>query len=775
MDRDRTRRSRRVAMVTGADTTGTYRVTSVRFQASGRGSILSADRLDRAVGEKARTILRIPSSICRGARSFHPGQTVIASGKIEPWRDPRTGEQRRQLVVSSWHEVRPRGAAWIDFVAGNPDFVGIGRATATRIWESCGVDLFTMLADGDPAAFTGRVPQFPHGKARLLLEAWSRCGHERLIRWLDGHALPRRLCQTLIRAYDGQDAAVERLSSDPYRLLAFGLDWSQVDELALGTFGIAADDPRRLHAAVVACLMRDYRRGSTAATSQTLTASVAQALGMGHDSARRALCSVYADGGFVRVAPDLFQLRGVHVMERAVAADIARRIATPEELPMDHGLRRSLSTHRRDSRSRFTLTERQMQAVSRAAELPFSIIIGGAGTGKTACLAALHDVVDAVNQRPGGVLQMALAGRAAKRLREATGREAVTIAGFLHTLPEEHIAQTTHVVIDEASMLDVPSFHAVLRRLRGRTRIVLVGDEFQLPPIGGGKILHLLTKSHDVPVTVLDTIWRQEEGSSIRTVAGAVRSGSMPDLPVGVLPDGGVSLVHPGDDIAATACEVFTGLGGADPATDVCVLSPHRRAGAGSAAAINAEIHRRHFATGDPVCAGPIDATHDTGFNVGDRFVCDVNHWDADLMNGTLGRILRAATPGEIEEALHARAEKDDGVPVVLAEVDGKNRLLDDRHLADCSWGYALTCHRAQGSDFDGVVVVLDERADRSWLYTAITRGRRKVVLIGTPEQLARMVGNAPAAERRLVALDVLLNEAISCSKKERADGRLAA
>lgn len=764
-------------MVTGAEARGAFRIRRLRFQdVKAGGAIASCDRLDADGRAHSRIVLRIPSYVAGVGRHFHPGQTIHVQGRIETWRDPRTGSDRDQVVVTEWHEVRPRGAAWIDFVAGSPAFPGIGRATAERIWNQLGSEIHRLLDRRDAEQISRAVANLSVEQARVLVVGWAECGQERLIEWLDAHGVPRSLCVALLEAYRDQDGAVERLASDPYRLLAFGLSWDRVDEIARGSFHVVKDDPRRLHAAVVECLMREYRRGHTASPSSILSRAVADILRVGSHDAEAALRLVFSDGGFVRSGPDVFQLRGVHAMENAIAQDVARRCGSGRQAAMDFGVDDMIGEHEIRSTSGMRLTGEQRRAVRNGATLPFSIIVGGAGTGKTACLAALHHVVDSLNGRPGGVLQMALAGRAAKRMREATGRDAVTIAGFLHTMKEEGLADITHVVIDEASMLDVPGFHAVLRRLKGRASLVLVGDDFQLPPIGGGKILHLLAHRYDIPVTVLDRVWRQEEGNSIRTVAASVRAGAVPDLPEYDGRADGVSLIMTAVDAVTTVRAVFEQLGGPAPDSDVSIMTPRRRSGPGNAMRMNQAIHDAHFSSGIPVVGEGEGGTVDTGFCVGDRFVCDVNHWDVDLMNGSLGRIVRMLTSQEIEQGLEQRSDKAAPAsrPMVMVDVDGEVRPLDDRHLLDCSWGYALTCHRAQGSDFSRVVVVLDDRVDRSWLYTAVTRGRRQVVLVGTPDQVERICATAPRVDARRVGLVALLDRHMNCSTEGDLD-RIAA
>ncbi|HCB74724.1 MAG TPA: hypothetical protein DEP91_00875 [Sphingomonas bacterium] len=733
----------------------TYRVDAVRFQQAGRGAVLTVVAIDQDGSVSERLVLRVPGRLYRNERPFHVSQTLRARGREGTWANRVTRVEEVQIDVLEWFEVRPRGANWIDYVAASPNFKGIGRRTAEAIWRAVGADLFDNLREGHSSVLAAAVPGLGEERARVIVEGWAASGHDRLIDWLDERGLPRRLCNSMLRAYANQDSAVSSLTSDPYRLLAFGIPWKDVDEIARSGLEIGLDDDRRLHGAAVEVLMDDYRRGDTASTERSLRSGVARLLGVTQKQAARALKLVFTDGGFVQAGDDLFQLRGVHVMEQAIATDIGRR-CTDAQSRLDLGCDAAIESFERQASNAFKLAEKQRAAIRNAIELPLSIVIGGAGTGKTACLAALHHAVEQLQDRKDAVLQMALAGRAAKRMWEATGREAVTIAGFIHTMEQSRIMQATHVIIDEASMLDVASFYAVLRRLKGRANLVLVGDDFQLPPVGSGKILHLLAGREGLPVTVLDQIWRQEKGNSIRDVARAVRKKEIDHLPIFEGPADGVFMIAPGEDAVRTTCEVFADLGGTEDHCDICVIAPRRRTGHGNALTINTAIHESHFSARG-VANG---LAGKSGFCLGDRFVCDVNHWDVDLMNGSLGRILRLATSDEIDQSRRdraARGAENGDLPFVLVEVDGTTRLLDRRHLASCSWGYALTCHRAQGSDFERVIVFLDDDMDQSWLYTAITRGRRQVVLVGTPDQYRRIVRTTPKVDQRRVALDVLL------------------
>lgn len=744
-------------MVNQPQTHSIFSVTGVRYQQPGKGAILLVVDIGSGQAKGQSAVLRIPARLA-GFTAFHRSQTLEVRGQTSCWKNRLTGELERQIQVLELHYIRPRGEAWIDFVANNPAMQGIGKARAKRIWDAFGEDVFEVLAKSNFDALTQAVPELGPERIHRLLDAWKEVGQERLVEWLDRHRLPRNLCVALTRAYHGQDDALALLEADPYRLLAFGSGWKPVDDIALSRFGISKQDPRRLHASVVEALMREYQAGSTAMHASTLENALTEILRAGRDAAAQGLNEVYQNGGFVAVGADLFQLRGAHIMERMIATDLARRAALSRQCNFDLGRDDVLNEYELRKGS-FKLTKAQRQAVLTAASHPLSVIIGGAGTGKTACLEALHWLVEREQGGRGGILQMALAGRAAKRMKDATKREAMTIAGFLHTVTDERLAKVTHVVIDEASMLDVPSFYAVLKRLNGKTRLVLVGDDFQLPPVGSGKILQVLSNRNGLSITVLDQVWRQQAGNAILNIATAVREGSLIDLPTFNGIEEGVSLIAPGVDVAQTVRDIFSQLNGADVSSDLCILAARRQ----TCGAINAAVHTAFFSRGGSV----IGREGDTGFRVGDRFVCNVNHWDIDLMNGSLGRIIRPALANEIDEARIAREESDShfedkneyDTPLVLVDLDGRQRLLGESQIRDCSWGYALTCHRAQGSDFERVVVVLDDYCDRSWLYTAITRGRKQVVLIGTMQQLERACRTSPRVDERVVALPVLLDK----------------
>lgn len=738
-------------MVASATVRGTFRVIRVRHQdPRSKAAILVAERIDEFENRERRQVLQLPGHLAHVAT--YVAQTFRVAGKATRWCNPHTGKWEEQISVIELEEVRPNGEIWIDVVANNPAFVGVGRKLAAKLWQALGCDVMRHLDSGDVNVIMDAVPELGETRVQTMIEAWRACGHEELVRWLEQRQLPRRVAHKLISAYGGQSRIIELLERDPFRLMAFGIDFEVVDEIAQRSFEVESHDPRRLHAAVVHCVNRAYSLGHTAVDHATLIRALNRLAGFAPDTSEQALSGLYHDGGFVRPFPKIYQLRGAFLMEREIAHDLLRRRVGTAQHRLDFDRAAAIKKIEQQEGG-FKLSDQQRKAVLTAADEPVSLILGGAGTGKTACLRALHNIVEAETGRRDAILQMAVAGKAAKRLKEATGRDAVTIAGFLHVVDEDRIAKATHTIIDEASMLDVPSFNHILRRLRGRTQLVLVGDPSQLPPIGAGKVLDVLAERPDLPITTLGQVFRQGDRSSIRTVASAVRDGRLIDIDPFDGRAEGVSIHESDDDARAAVIDVVRALsikGGLD---DFCALTSTRHGPDKSSMAINRSLQRFLNPGGASIMMGGTD----TGFAVGDRLVCDENFWSLGLMNGSTGTILRVLSDDEAGAVSSHRIgdPKSDGWgrPIVEIEADQESIVLHEYHLRRCSWGYALTCHRAQGSDFDTAIICLDDKIDRSWLYTAITRARRQAILIGSIAMLEKAILRPPRVDSRVIAL----------------------
>jgi exodeoxyribonuclease V alpha subunit len=359
-------------------------------------------------------------------------------------------------------------------------------------------------------------------------------------------------------------------------------------------------------------------------------------------------------------------------------------------------------------------------------------------------LKALCEIYDKVGHR---VVQLALAGRAAKRMQEATGRSATTIASFLRSFQDGDLAAPSVVVIDEASMVDIISMSQVCELLPSHVRLILVGDPNQLMPIGPGLILHSLVSIPAVPVSELTVVRRY--GDEICAAASSICSGSWPALSDAT--SGPISFIdcESAEEIAAAILQIYR----SDP-TNTQILSS-TRLGPGGTRHLNDACQQELSSKGQPLMIWntATDCVEHAGMYLGDMLLCTRNLWDRGLQNGSLGRLAeieadpRLLTDADGNESGYALAwvEWDDGVRRPLFE-----DMLDDIEL-----GYAITIHKAQGSQWPRVVVsITGNRAlDRALLYTAATRAQHQIVLVGDQGAARRAAISPRRADSRRTGL----------------------
>jgi exodeoxyribonuclease V alpha subunit len=356
---------------------------------------------------------------------------------------------------------------------------------------------------------------------------------------------------------------------------------------------------------------------------------------------------------------------------------------------------------------------------------PFSLICGGAGVGKTT---VLHAILEAAKSLNAQVYMMALSGRAARRMSEATGHPAMTIASFLKAVDNGMIDLDCEptLAIDESSMVDLATMYRILRRIKPGCKLLMIGDPGQLPPIGFGVAFHCFCETEDIPQAELTEIHRQAAETGIPLISQDVRGGRVPELVPYAGKSLGVSFIEcEKENIADTVLNVVYEIGGFD---EVQIISPVKIGPAGTRA-INHLCHEM-LSPGKPMYSG---------FAQGEPVIWLVNNYDLGLMNGSLGKVVST------EDNL------------VVAWDEGEMQIGDTR---DMDLAYAITVHKAQGSQFSCVVVpVLESRLlDRTLIYTAITRAQNQVVLVGDRSAFERAVLEQPNTNRRQTALWSYMN-----------------
>jgi len=664
------------------------------------------------------------SHICRAPVV---GETWSLTGEIR--RHPRYGVQ---VYVEQAFLIQPRGQLIIGFLSKHPAFagLGIGKATAARLWKNFGSDLYEILGHGDLEKLTYVLSE---ESAQRLVEAWREVTEEAgIISFLDVHGFDARLADKIRKVWRGE--ALTKLQENPYRMLAFA-GWEKVDRAA-GALGVTDDDPRRQVAAVEACLYKRLDAKHTLTPYDMLLRDVRLAVGLRSNGvARAAVDRALAEHAIVATG-DGYQPLGAAVMEKTITdylQDLLAGAPGPERnlfsrnLPSVIG--EAIASFEKEVGLRLNIGQRR--GVEMALHHPLSVLTGGAGTGKTTVLQVIHRAAELVAVP---VLQMALSGRAAQRLREATGRPASTIAAFLLAADRGSVNPESEplVIIDEASMLDLPLMYRIVRALPARPRLLLVGDPYQLPPIGFGLVFQVLAASSHIPKVELVEVHRQTQSTGIPQVAHGIRHGIAPSLPPFASPSAGVSFIKADDgDVMDHILAVLSEWRGCE---DKQILGVTKRGTSGTRN-INRTLHAIASAT-KPKLEG-------WDFAAGDPIIYLVNDYQKELWNGSLGRI---------ESVLNSN-----GRQTMLCSLDGARHEISDEDFHRLDLAYAITVHKAQGSQFKRVIVpiVKTRLLDRTLIYTAATRGMEQVVFVGDRDAFDAAVTGPPRSHERQVGFSI--------------------
>jgi exodeoxyribonuclease V alpha subunit len=648
-----------------------------------------------------------------------------------------------QMVAQDLSLLQCSGEHIVSFIAESDEFEGIGLVKARKLWDTFGEALYGYLDRGDESTLSTVLGE---SRARQVIAAWAVNGDTRTLQWLQKNGFNVSIGRKVI-AFFGHETR-EKLEQDPYRLLSFCATWEQVDKLAHDHFGVEANDPRRLQGAVEEALYRIFQDGHTHTSISMLISRVTAILGQNCiEEARDALTGGLSNGTFIIDSNDRVHPIGAWIMETTVARAMASRLLVKNDQPTLHSSHIDAIIAKYEDCEGITLNVEQRLAIHTSASNSLSLIIGGAGVGKTTVLKALYKIYDEAKIH---IFQVALAGRAAKRMTEATGRPALTIASFIKTIKENDLSDICVIVIDEASMVDIITMYRLCEMLPQHIRILLVGDTGQLMPVGPGLVLHALAKVADIPKVELKVVKRY--GGEIALAAQSVREGMWPELSndttstISFLPCSS-------SDIAELVVSLY-----AEDIENTQILSSLKNSVEGTKA-INTLYQNLFTRHNRPllVYLDEFQSMAGTGFYLGDQLLCSRNLWDWGLQNGSLGRLI------EIEQTPRALTTADgknigQAIGWVLWD-DGERRPILESMLDDLELGNAITVHKSQGSQWQRVIVVItgNRMLDRTLIYTAMTRAQNQVIMVGNREAARRAVESLPRANTRFVGLDSLL------------------
>jgi exodeoxyribonuclease V alpha subunit len=639
-------------------------------------------------------------------------------------KDARYGEQLRALHVT---ELLPNTLVGVERYLGSGLIKGIGEGYAKRIVSTFGLDTLRVL-DEHPERLR-EVEGLGKKRSESIAHAWKdqRAVREVMV-FLQAHGASGALATRIYRRYGNDSIAV--VSRDPYRLSldVWGIGFKTADRIA-SELGIGKEDPARLQAGVLQTVHDVNDNGHVCFPEDAL---VTRALGLleidDRAAVEHALRALHAGGYVVVERPErgepLVFAQAMHASEVRLAGRVAELAASaPRALG---GAEAAIAEF--EKRSGVELAPAQKEAVSQAAARQVLVITGGPGVGKTTIVRAILSAFDRARLT---TKLAAPTGRAAKRLAESTGREATTLHRLLDFDPKrgtfrrdgDNPVEADALVVDEASMIDLAMADALTQALAVGTRLVLVGDVDQLPSVGPGAVLRDLLASSHVPSVRLTHVFRQAQASLIVQSAHRIHDGLPPE--VSRDPKSDFFMIERRDAEAAksTILELVTSripkAFGLDPVKDVQVLTPMHRGPAGSIA-LNEALQAVLNPTGPTLTRGS------RTFRVGDKVMQLKNDYDRDVFNGDLGIVSRLSAE---EMELHVRYD------------DEREVLYDAGSLEELTLAYACSIHKSQGSEYPAVVVPLLTThfvmLSRNLLYTAVTRGKRLVVLVYDPRALS--------------------------------------
>ncbi|MBW6401856.1 ATP-dependent RecD-like DNA helicase [Roseomonas sp. HJA6] len=667
------------------------------------------------------------------AASISAGEWLTASGE---WTNDRThGQQFKARFLKT---SAPTTAEGIERYLASGMIRGIGPVYAKKMVAAFGESVFDII-EASPDRLR-EVPGIGPVRAARIIRAWA---DQKVVReimvFLHAHGVGTSRAVRIFKTY-GVDA-VQVMSENPYRLVRDirGIGFKTADAIAM-RLGIEPTAMIRVRAGISYALSEAMDDGHCGLPTEQLLPLAVELLGVQAELVTTVLDLELADGSVVADqvgdAACIF-LAGLYAAERGIAERLlALRQGT---LPWDW-IDPAKALPWAEQRVGLTLAESQRHAVALALASKVLVITGGPGVGKTTIINTILRILGAKGVR---ILLCAPTGRAAKRMSETTGLEARTIHRLLEVDPKaggfkrglENPLDCDLLVIDEASMVDVPLMHALLKAVPPEAALVVVGDVDQLPSVGPGQVLSDMIASAALATVRLTEIFRQAAASRIIVSAHRINSGQMPELtkPEG---DSDFYFVPAADpemavpriiDLVKTRIPQRFGL---DPIRDIQVLCPMNRGGVG-ARSLNIELQ----AALNPAGERRVERFGWT-FAPGDKVMQIENDYEKEVYNGDIGFI----------------TDVDPEQGELTASFDGRAVVYGFGELDTLVPAYAATIHKSQGSEYPAVVIpVLTQHytmLQRNLLYTGVTRGKRLVVLVGQPKAIAIAVKNASGRAR---------------------------
>ena len=698
------------------------------------------------------------------------GEEIKVFGR---WKNhPRYG---LQFQIDHWEKVEPATLEGIEKYLGSGLIKGIGPTYAKRLVSAFGLDTLRVLSE-EPLRIL-EVDGIGEVRARRIMQAWQeQRGMQDVMVFLQGHGVGAALSLRIFRVLGSE--TISRVRANPYILAqeVHGIGFLLADRIA-GSIGIRGDFPLRVQAGLLHVLRESADRGHCFLTLSALMKNACTLLGVAEESISAAIEELISKNEvtfqkFSGAPEDRVYLAELYDAEQRVAAAIERLLSTSSFL---EGKRIANPENKRQTISRgaidlvnvdlfgtlsIRLDDEQIKAAREALQQKVFVITGGPGTGKTTLLMSLLAILTSAK------VSFALAaptGRAAKRMTESTGEEAMTLHRLLEFNPregafqrhEDNPLQVDVVIVDEASMVDLTLMDHLLRAIDPHSHLILVGDVDQLPSVGPGSVLKDLIESGVVPVAVLKRIFRQERESLIVVNAHRILQGQQPAFADArenrdfdfMARDSEEEILAAVKELMRERIPQTLRLTGDQVVQAVQVLTPMHRGMLGTIQ-LNRELQNLFNPVGEALeRSGSL-------LRARDKVMQLRNNYEKGVFNGDLGRI--------------ASFDKEDGK--VCVDFDDRKVEYEADELDEICLAYATSIHKSQGSEYPAVVIPLHTShymmLYRSLLYTAVTRGKQLVIVVGSRKALAMAIRNV-RVERRNTGL----KEKLAAGRDNRNSG----
>lgn len=668
------------------------------------------------------------------------GEHVILDGELVEHRD--YGEQ---IKVESYEISRPETKSGVEKYLGSGLIKGIGPATAKLIVKHFGVNTLDVL-ETEPHRLT-EIPGIGPKKAAMIRESFAEQNEMRAsLIFLQGAGLTPAMALKVYKAFGAQSETV--LKKNPYRLAdeIDGVGFTTADRIARG-MGFTVENPERLKSGVQYVLSEAVgRMGHMYLPREELLSQAGSVLDVDPDLVEHTVRSLIIDKKLIEEKIEdtrCIYLPSLYKVEKETAQLLIERRSHACRICLKkRAVEREIADY--EEQEGVQLGDKQREAIQAAAAGGLTIITGGPGTGKTTSINCILSVLE----KQGSIELCAPTGRAAKRMSEATGREARTIHRLLEysgefgdfQKDEDDPIRADVVVVDEMSMVDIFLMRSLLKALMPGTKLILVGDADQLPSVGAGNVLRDLIDSEQLPVVCLDEIFRQGRESHIVVNAHRINHGEYPliqnkDTDFFLERKESAQLAQ--ESVVALVQKRLPKYLGVDSLRGIQVMAPMKKGALGVW-----QMNQLLQAALNPSSREKGEISRSEGvFRLGDKVMQIRNNYDLEwtrgsesgegVFNGDIGYIISLS-----------RMDRE----MVVEFDDGRRAIYDDTMLDELELSYCISVHKSQGSEFDAVVLPLISGSQmlmtRNLLYTAVTRARRLVVIVGREACVHQMVDN---------------------------------